>query len=98
MDGSDRYRAKDRSDRCRASGRIRQMPSFFTGQTDDVLVARSDMCRANGWLIYIMYFTKTARGIGSVVKHSTADLGIASSIPLTPTKITKNGDMYWFFP
>jgi len=30
-----------------------------------------------------------ARGFGSVVKHSTADPGIASSIPLTPTKITK---------
>ena len=31
----------------------------------------------------------TARGFGLVVKHSTADPGIASSIPLTPTKITK---------
>ena len=30
-----------------------------------------------------------ARGLGSVMKHSTADPGIASSIPLTPTKITK---------
>ena len=30
-----------------------------------------------------------ARGFGSVVKQSTADPGIASSIPLTPTKITK---------
>ena len=39
-----------------------------------------------------------ARGFGTVVKHSTADPGIASSIsPLTPTKIVK-GDMYWFFP
>jgi len=27
--------------------------------------------------------------LGSVVKHSTADPGIASSTPLTPTKITK---------
>jgi len=32
-----------------------------------------------------------ARVFSSVVKHSTADLGIASSIPLTPTKITKRG-------
>ena len=30
-----------------------------------------------------------AKGFGSVVKHSTADPGIASSVPLTPTKITK---------
>ena len=30
-----------------------------------------------------------ASGYGSVVKHSTADPGIASSTPLTPTKITK---------
>ena len=37
------------------------------------------------------------RGFGSVVKHLTAALGIASSIPLTPTKITKKGDMYGFF-
>jgi len=36
--------------------------------------------------------------LDAVVKHSTADPGIASSIPLTPTKITKKGDMYWFFP
>ena len=28
-------------------------------------------------------------GFGSVVKHSTANPGIASSIALTPTKITK---------
>ena len=31
----------------------------------------------------------SARGFGSVVKHSTDDPGIASSIPLSPTKITK---------
>jgi len=37
-------------------------------------------------------------GFGTVVKHSTADPGIASSIPLTPTKITEKGNMYWFFP
>jgi len=30
-----------------------------------------------------------ARVFGSVVKHSTPDQGIASSIPLTPTKITE---------
>jgi len=30
-----------------------------------------------------------ARGFGSLVKHLTADPGIASSIPFTPTKITK---------
>jgi len=40
----------------------------------------------------------TLRVLGSVVKHSTADPGIASFIPLTPIKITKKGDMYWFFP
>jgi len=30
-----------------------------------------------------------ARGFGSMVKHSTADTGIASSTPLTSTKLTK---------
>jgi len=30
---------------------------------------------------------------GSVVKHVTADPGIASSIPLTPIKITKRRDV-----
>ena len=30
-----------------------------------------------------------SEGIGSVVKHSTADLGIASSTPLSPTKNCK---------
>jgi len=39
-----------------------------------------------------------ARVFGSVVNHSTTDQGIASSTPLTPTKLTKKGDMYWFFP
>jgi len=31
----------------------------------------------------------TLSGLGSVVKHSTADPGIASFIPLSPIKITK---------
>ena len=30
-----------------------------------------------------------ARGFGSMVKHLTADTGIASSTPLTSTKLTK---------
>jgi len=42
--------------------------------------------------------TPSSEGFGSVVKHSTADPGISSSIPLTPTKNTKIGDTYWFFP
>jgi len=45
-----------------------------------------------------MIAVELARGFGSVVKHLIADPGIASSIPLTPIKITKKGDMYWFFP
>ena len=37
-----------------------------------------------------------ASGFGSVVIHSTADSGIASSIPLTPTKITKRKYVLFF--
>jgi len=37
-----------------------------------------------------------ARGFGLVVKHSTADPGIASSIPLTPTEITKRRYVLFF--
>jgi len=35
------------------------------------------------------YLYPIARDFGSVVKHLTADPGIASSIPLTPTKFAK---------
>jgi len=51
-------------------------------------------CYKWSWLTVL----ELARGLGSVVKHLTTDPGIASSIPLTPTKITDKGDMYWFFP
>ena len=40
-------------------------------------------------MILIDSCVSVARGFGSVVKHSTADPGIATSIPLTPTKIIK---------
>ena len=42
--------------------------------------------------------TFSARGFGSVVKHSTADPGIASSIPPSLQLKLLKGDMYWFFP
>jgi len=52
----------------------------------------------HGWLVKLNYRCFKIRfihggqsggGVGSVVKHSIADPGIASSTPLTPTKITK---------
>ena len=53
-------------------------------------------CYKWSWLTVL----ELARGLGSLVKNLTADPGIASSIPLTPTKKTDKGDMtlYWFFP
>ena len=41
------------------------------------------------WAVCTCILGQFELGIGSVVKHSTVNPGIASSMPPTPTKITK---------
>ena len=71
---------------------ISLFPCKFCPLTNAVEFCRQRLIQTD----WIVHFHSVAMGFGSVVKHSAADPGIASSTtsPLTPTKIIKRKYMY----